>query len=812
VSRDDQECSRQPCAYNHATVHLSRGSRIGRYEIVGHLGTGGMGVVYTAKDDVLDRHVAIKLLPVEFVRDPDRLQRFEQEARVTGRLNHPHIVSIFDAVIDGEQPYLVTELVEGETLGTQLSKGMLRLDAVLTLARQLAQALAAAHAHGVVHRDLKPDNILITPEGSAKVLDFGLARIVTPRPEDDDTRPAATVPGVVLGTMGYMAPEQVDGRAADHRADIFSLGVILHEALTGRQPFRRESVVDTLHAILHDEAPELPAHLPRHLRKVIARCLQKRPDARFQSARDLEFALEQVGGSDETIPTTATPSPVLTRPRLLAAVGVALLVAVGTWTIFRARVPAQSGRAEPIRSIAVLPLVDLSSGKDQEYLADSLTEALITDLSQISALRVIARTSVMRYKGSTRPLQEIARELSVTGIVEGTVQRVDDRLRVSANLVHAATEQRLWGEQYDREFRDLLPLQSELAGTIADRIAVQLTPHERARLTEGAARVATPASHELFLRGKYFWNKRDPASLQLALEAFTKATEADPQSAQAWAGLADTYFYLGYAFGRMPPRDAMPKAIAAARRALAIDPDLAEAHAALGVVQLFYDWDRTSAEASLRRALQLNPGYVFARRGMAALLLTGRQHREAIEQSQRAVQLDPVSLAENFFLALCYLNADELNAAEQVCGKTLELEPGYAGCLTLIGDVHERRGDPDKAVDAYLESAKRQGLKPAAVSDRLQAYRSGGIKAFRDAELQDMVRTWDGWHFMAFLIASKQAQAGHRDAAYAWLRRVRDARSAGIMLANSERNFAAYRSDPTFQELLGPAFVGEWGR
>ena len=801
----------QPCAYNHATVPLSRGSRIGRYEIVGHLGTGGMGVVYTAKDDVLDRHVAIKLLPVEFARDPDRLRRFEQEARVTGRLNHPHIVSIFDAVIDGEQPYLVTELVEGETLGTQLSKGMLRLDAVLTLARQLAQALAAAHAHGVVHRDLKPDNILITPEGSAKILDFGLARVVTPRPEGDDTRPAATVPGVVLGTIGYMAPEQVDGRAADHRADIFSLGVILHEALTGRQPFRRESVVDTLHAILHDEAPELPPHLPRHLRKVIARCLQKRPDARFQSARDLEFALEQVEGSDETIATTATPPSVRARTGLLAGVGVALLVAAGTWALFRARVPDQSGHAEPIRSIAVLPLVDLSRGKDQEYLADSLTEALITDLSQISALRVIARTSVMRYKGSTRPIQEIARDLSVTGIVEGTVQRVDDRLRVSANLVHAATEQRLWGEQYDREFRDLLPLQSELAGTIANRIAVQLTPHERARLTEGA-RAATPISHELYLRGKYFWNKRDPASLQLALEAFTKATEADPQSAKAWAGLADTYFYMGYAFGRMPPRDAMPKAIAAARRALAIDPDLAEAHAALGIVQLFYDWDRTSAEASLRRALELNPGNVFARRGMAALLLTGRQHRAAIEQSLRAVQLDPVSLAENYFLALCYLNAEDLSAAEQACRKTLELEPGYAQCLTLIGDVHERRGEPDKAVDAYQEAAKLQGLKPPAVADRLKAYRSGGIKAFRDAELQDMVRMWDGWHFMAFLIASKQAQAGHREAAYAWLRRVKDARSAGIMLANSERNFAAYRSDPRFQELLGPAFVDTRGR
>ncbi len=765
-----------------------------------------MGVVYTARDDVLDRIVAIKLLPVEFVSDPDRLRRFELEARVTGRLNHPHIVAIFDAVLEGQQPYLVTELLDGQTLGTRLSQGALRLDNALTLARQVARALGAAHAQGVVHRDLKPDNILITHDGNTKVLDFGLAKVAAPPLAQDETQLSATAPGTVLGTVGYMAPEQIDGRPVDHRADIFSFGVILHEALTGQQPFRRPSVVDTLHAILHDEPPDLPPHVPRPVQQIVARCLQKHPEARFQSARDLEFALETV--EDHSAATPARRSRASTTPaRLLLAIGVVVLLAAGAWALLRRGEPLDAGPAGSIRSIAVLPLEDLSREKDQEYLADSLTESLIADLSQIGALRVIARASVMRYKGSKRPLQEISRELGVTGIVEGTVLRVNDRVRVSANLVHAATEQHIWGEQYEREFRDILALQSELARTIAERVAVQLTPQERARLTPGAAPAVRPASHELYLRGKHFWNRRDAASLDLALDAFVKATTADPQSARAWAGLADTYFYMGYAFGRMPPREAMPKAMQAARQALALDPGLAEAHTALGLVHLFFDWDRTAAEAALRRALQLNPGYVLARRGMAALLLTGRQPQAAVEQSQHAVRLDPVSPAEHYFLALSQVAADDLDAAERTCQNTLELQPGFTRCIDLMGVIQERRGDTDGAVELYLEVAKLEGSPPARTARLSNAYKSGGIKAFRKAELEHLVKTWNNWHFMAFIIAAKQAQAGDREAALSWLQRVKEARSAGIVLANSDRAFDAYRSDPQFREIIGPAFT-----
>ena len=508
-------------------MQLSRGSRIGRYEILDRLGAGGMGVVYTARDDVLDRVVAVKLLPPEFASDPERLQRFEREARATGRLNHPHIVAIFDAILDAEQPYLVTELLEGETLRSRLSRAAMPTDAVLALARQVAGALDAAHAQGIVHRDLKPDNILITHTGSAKVLDFGLAKVVAPDVAQSETRLSDTAPGVALGTIGYMAPEQVDGRQVDHRADIFSLGVVLHEALTGRQPFRRESAVDTLHAILHDEAPALPPGVPRTLRQIVTRCLQKHPDARFQSARDLEFALTSAEGHLDTPEKRDKPARV-TRPAALLVAGAILLIAVGGWALYRRGTTEGDGGASTIRAIAVLPLEDLSREHDQEYLADSLTEALITDLSQIRALRVIARASVMRYKGAKLPLPDIARELGVSGIVEGTVLRVNDQLRVTAHLVQASTEQQIWGDKYDRDFRDILALQSELASTIANRIAVQLTPDERARLTPTAAPAVLPASHEAVPSGPVFMEQARPGIPAAGARRFHRSDEGGP--------------------------------------------------------------------------------------------------------------------------------------------------------------------------------------------------------------------------------------------------------------------------------------------
>jgi serine/threonine protein kinase/tetratricopeptide (TPR) repeat protein len=781
---------------------LSPGDNIGRYRVLGPLGAGGMGVVYAAFDETLGRRVAVKLLPVEFTADQDRRHRFEREARVTGQLNHPHIVPIYDAVLDGDRPFLVSELVDGAPLSARISQGPLPLGETLRIGRQLAQALVAAHALGVVHRDLKPDNILLTRSGDAKVLDFGLAKVSERPVAEVETRLSGTAPGLAMGTVGYMAPEQIAGRPVDARADIFALGVVLHEALTGRLPFRRGTAVDTLHATLHDAAPELPDDVPIVTRQLIARCLEKDPEARFQTAQDLEFALSMPASTPEA-------SSVKTRGGKLGvlaagAAALAMLLVLVLWT--RARTPADPSGSQTIRVIAVLPLEELSGQSDQAFLADGLTEALISDLSQVRALRVIARASVMRYKKTTRSPREIARELGVAGLVAGTVVRVNDRVRVTANLIHGDTEQHLWGEKYDRDFRDVLVLQSELARTIADRLALQLTPGERAALTP---RPVDPRSHELYLKGRYFWNKRDPESLKLAQAAFTEAVRIDATSVTSWAGLADTYFYQGYAFGRMPPTEAMPQARHAAERALQLDPESAGGHTTNGLVSLFFDWNREAAETSLTRALRADPTYVLAHRGLAALELSRRRPQAAVAHARDAVRLDPASVAEHYFLALSLYATGDLEDSERACKAVLELAPGHGGAVSLLGHVQRRRGEAKRAVELYQEAARLQGTPEAQIAERAAAFSGGDLTAYHAAELRHLVAGWDGWHFTGLLIAVKQAETGQREAAYHWLRRLRDQRSAGLILANGNEAFEAYRGDPEYRELLGPAFTDD---
>jgi serine/threonine protein kinase/tetratricopeptide (TPR) repeat protein len=793
--------------YNPSAMRLSSGDSVGRYKVLGPLGAGGgMGVVYKARDERLGRTVALKLLPKEFVADPGRRRRFELEAQVTGQLNHPHIVAIYDAVLDDVQPYLVTELLDGEPLSAVIARGALPPARVAALGQQLADALAAAHERGIVHRDLKPDNIFVTADGRAKVLDFGLAKLTGPVLSELATASGGTGPGLAVGTVGYMAPEQVVGSQVDARADIFALGVVLHEAITGQAPFRRATAIDTLHAILHDEPPPLPAPAGGSLRSLIQRCLAKPPAERFQSARDLGFALGQ-SGSD-----AAGAPPERVRPgraRVAAGVGLLLALVLAAAWLYR-RLPGATEPATAIRALAVLPLEDLSNLADQPYLADGLTEAIISDLSRFGSLRVISRASVMRYKGSKQPVREIARELGVDGLVAGTVLHADGRLQVTANLVDGETGQQLWGERYQRSFQDVLVLQSELARTVADRIALQLTPRERALLDARQSAVNAEA-HELYLRGRYLWNRRDPASLRQAKAAFQEATRIAPDSALAWAGLADTHFYEGYAFGRTPPRESMPAARAAARRALELAPDMAEALTVEGLVSLFFDWDRKAAEASLRRAVLANPGYVFAHRGLAALELTRRRMHAAVANAEDAVRLDPVSPAENYFLALSYLAADDLAGAERVCRRLLELEPRYSPALVVLADVADRRRDAVEAARLYFEAAKLSGTPEPQLNARAAAISRGGLAALRDLELREMVQAWDGWHFGAYVIALRQAQAGNNEAAIEWLTRVRDARSAGIMLANGAAAFDALRSDPRFQDILGSTYVNPSG-
>ncbi len=590
-------------------VTLAAGARLGPYEIVAPIGAGGMGEVYRAKDPRLGRDVAIKVLPASFSADPDRLGRFEREARAAGALNHPNITSVYDIGSMDGAPYVVSELLDGETLRDVLDGEQLSVRRAMDYAGQIAEGLAAAHEKGIVHRDLKPENLVVTRGGRVKILDFGLAKLIRPDGATGDvtegpTLSAGTEPGVILGTVGYMSPEQVRGQNADHRSDIFAFGAILHEMLTGQRAFRRDSAVETLTAILREEPPDISQTnqaISPSLDHIVRRCLEKRPEERFHSARDLAFALREVSSG----PPTPGAAPRVGWPRrgvfLFAAAGIVLLAlalgfTVGGWG------KRLTGSAKPaaIQSLAVLPLANLSGDPEQEYFADGMTEALITSLAQLSGLRVISRTSVMQYKNVRKPLTEIARELKVEGIVEGSVMRAGARVRITAQLIQAATDKHLWAQDYERDLRDVLTLQSEVARAIAREVQVKIGPEEQGRLKKSQR--VNPSAYEAYLKGRYHWNKRTEEGIKTGVSFFEQAIQLDPTYAPAYAGVADSYTVLqSHRF--VPSAEAHPKAKAAARKALEIDETLSEAHASMASV-LWDDLDWIGAEREFQRAIQ----------------------------------------------------------------------------------------------------------------------------------------------------------------------------------------------------------------
>ena len=526
-------------------MHLSTGDRLGRYEIVEPLGAGGMGEVYRARDRELDRDVAVKVLPEAVASDTEWLARFKREAKAVARLSHPSILEIYDFGREGDVGYAVTELLEGEDLGDYLGSvgGPMSWKEVRRIGAAVADGLAAAQGNGVVHRDLKPSNIMICSDGRVKILDFGLARFhgaSTPEAETASATPAVSTPGTVMGTVGYMSPEQVRGEAADARSDIFSLGCVLYEMLSGRRTFKRDTSAETMTAILREEPEsfaEVGVEVAPEVSQIVERCLEKNPDQRFQSAADLAFALRDAATDSGPPMTRSRPASGGRRGwwMLAAAAAAVAVVLVGVYVLAPGFLPFAGGPGSAIRTLAVLPLENLTGDAGQEYFADGMTEALITDLSKIGALTVISRTSVMRYKGTGMSLPEIARELGVDALVEGSVQREGNMVRVTAQLIEAATDRHLWADRFERELTSILSLQGEVARAIAGEIEIQLTPQESERLT--ATREVNPDTYELYLRGAYEIGKGTPEGFQNGLALYHQAVEADPADPLAYAAL-----------------------------------------------------------------------------------------------------------------------------------------------------------------------------------------------------------------------------------------------------------------------------------
>ena len=787
---------------------------VSHFRILDKLGSGGMGVVYRAEDTALGRTVALKFLPAERTKDERALERFKQEARTASALNHPNICTIYEIGEESGTVYIAMEFIEGQPLQERVGRGGLPVDAVIRFGREIATALEHAHLHGVIHRDLKLANIMATPAGDAKVLDFGLARraeeLDLTRTTLTEAPPEATAG--LAGTLPYMAPELLQGKAASPRSDLWALGVVLYEMATGRRPFSGENFFQLSTAILQQPPQPLPSHVPPGLRAVILRCLEKEPPRRYQRASEVLAALEALGsGTHDTSASLFAAEPASTRPiagqreqwvkRLTPALTLAIVLALVFWVMKAPRVHEPSrapANSQHLQSIAVLPLTNLSGGPQEEYFADGMTEELINALSKISALRVISRTSVMQYKGAHKPISDIARELHADSVVEGRVQRSDGHVRISASLVDVHNDRNLWGNSYEGELRDILSLQSQVAQAIAGEIQVKLTPQESASLSK--SRTVNPQAYETYLLARYYWNKRTPGDLNKAIESFKAAIEIDPTYALAYTGLADSYSSLSV-YGEVPPREAMPRAKAAAKRALEIDGTLAEAQATLANIEWAYDWDSAAAEEGFRKALASNPNYASAHQWYAVYLSNHGRHEEAIAEILRARELDPLSPIIEANTGADYYFARRFDRAIDELQRAAAREPSFWVIHSILGQTYLAMG---RTAEATAEFVKARSLSPESarnISMLGRAYAVAGRRAEARQLVEEMCALSRKRYVSPAFIAIVYVGLGEKDNALTWLEKAYADRSDWMTLLN-EPLFDPLRSDPRFRDLL----------
>ncbi len=782
------------------------GQTLGHYRIIEKVGSGGMGVVYRAHDDQLERDVALKVLPSGTLSDNSSRKQFHKEALALAKLSHPNIETIYEFDTQDGIDFLVMEYVPGKTLADRLVSGALPEKEVVALGMQIAAAIEEAHNRGIVHRDLKPKNIAISERGQAKVLDFGLAKLLPQVNELTSDTLSDTQAGA--GTLPYMPPEQLQGEPVDARADIYTIGAVLYEMATNRRAFPQELPSRVIDAILHH--PPVPpralnSRISPELERIILKCLDKDPGRRFQSAKELLVDLGRLGGAASNRQAHPQPSPFKPmRTPLLVVYSLAALLAIAVTLIavnvhgWRDRL---MGRARPtqIRSLAVLPFENLSGDTDQDYFADGMTDALINDLGQISALRVISRTSVMVYKGAKKPLPVIARQLHVDAVVEGSVRRYGDKVQINVQLVQASTDLQLWGKSYEQDLRDIMTLQNTAARAIADEIQIKLTPQEQARLSRNEP--VDPAAHEAYLTGRFYWNKRTPQGLQKSIDYLEQAIAKDPKYAVAYAALADSYHLLPE-LTAVPASEAFPKARTAALKALQIDDSLAEAHTALGNVKEDYDWDWQGAEKEYKRAIELDPGYELAHVWYSNLLLELGRLQEAIVESRTAQQLDPLSAFTNDNLAAILYYAGQYDQAIEQSQKTLEIDPASHQAHRHLGQVYiQERRYPE----AVSELKKAVELSPGSTEALAELGYVLGISGKKDEARQILLELQDSSQHRAvssYHLAIVHIGLGERELALQSLRKAVDDHSPGVVHLKVSPFFQDIRSDQRFERML----------
>ncbi len=790
----------------HSPRSLSPGTSISHYQILEKIGAGGMGEVYRAHDPRLGRDVAIKVLPEAYSTEPERLRRFEQEARAAAALNHPNIVAIYDVgTWDYGTPYVVSELLQGETLRTCLQRGPLPVRKAVEIASQVALGLSAAHEKGIIHRDLKPENLWLTQDGHVKILDFGLAKLLPEKAIAPElTTVAETNSTAVMGTIGYMSPEQVRGQKLDQRTDIFSLGAVIYETLSGRRAFKGPTPADTISAILGQDPAELTASnhaIPKVVSGIVRRALEKNPNDRFHSARDVSYALAAASEAETPDRAPSTARPAHSSWKWVTAAILILASALLIWNRQALLHPIAIGRG-PVRSLAVLPLENVSGDSQQDYFADGMTDELITQLAGLNDVRVISRSSVMRFRGSKQPLPEIAGLLHVDSIVEGSVLRNGNRVRITAQLVQAATDRHLWAHSYEGDLADIFRLQNEVARSVTEEIKAKLDPQETKRM-QAVQQPVPPEAYDAYLKGLYFSAKLTPDDLQKGFDYFNKAIDADPTFAPAYAGMAEAYSWAG-GLDILPSQQVWPKVEAAASKALEMDPNLGTAHHALAWVHYALHWDFPGAEREFQRATELSPNNSTAHLWYGMFLAQRNRTEQSLDEMRRAKQLDPLSSIVNGLSLTPLLTSRQYDKVIAAAKEALISTPNDGVLNWLLFSAYEQKGDLGKAIDQQEKMAIAYGEDPHKASVEFAAIRSDlaarGPRAYWLNHEKSMAASPGA---DPFAMATVEARLGNEDAMYANLDKAFNQRSTEMLYwMQTNPAFDNFRSGIRFRDLL----------
>ena len=817
---------------------IKAGTQLGRYEICSEIGAGGMGEVYLAEDTKLDRRVALKILPEDLANDAERMRRFVQEAKSASALNHPNIITIYEIGETDKTHFIATEYIEGETLRERLSGEALNLKAALEIAIQVAGALDAAHRAGIIHRDIKPENVMIRPDGLVKILDFGIAKLTEKRNETDSEAATAikvqTSPGMIIGTAAYMSPEQARGKQVDARTDVFSFGVMLYEMLAGTQPFAGENAIDTIGSILNKEpAPlsRLMPEVPHEIERIINKALRKDREERYQTAKDLlidlkdakqdlEFQnkLERTASPNreeaktqmfnattaDVAHTTSSAEYVVSEIKqhkrgLVVGLAVLLLASVGLGYWFFA---GRSADAAQIESIAVLPFEN--QNPETEYLSDGLTESVINNLAKLPNLRVITRNSVFRYKGKETEPATVGRELDVRAVLTGRVIERGDSLIISAELTDLRDNKQIWGQQYNRKVTDAFALQQEISRDISETLRSKLTGEQQQRMAK--RETVSPEAYQLYLKGRYHWNKREDKEYAKALEYFRQAIEKDPSYALAYVGLADSYLLGDY--GNLSRWEKVSKAKAAAQKALGIDATLGEAHTTLANTKHWDDWNWEEAEKEYKLAIELSPNYPTAHHWYAESLSAVGRFDESFAEYNQALELDPLSLAISTDLGLAYYYARQYDRAIEHLKKLIELDPNYVRTHEYLARVYLEKGMFEEAIAEFEKGFILEGRNPDQVTKNMASIRSSlkanGTKGFwqKIIDLNKEGALKSGKDPNPLDMAWAYAELGESDEAFRWLEKLFEERKTDLVWLKVAPAWDNLRSDPRFQDLM----------